>query len=311
MTIEAKYVWLDGELIPFADAKIHLLSHTLHYGVGAFEGLRSYTQPDGRAGIWHLDLHVRRLIESSNMMRMKLRWSQEQIRQACLDILKANESTEAYLRPLVFFGMGAMGLGARSNPVHLAVCSWKWGAYLGDDGIQNGVRLQTSSFTRNHPNSALQRAKIVGHYVNSVMARYEANDNGFDEALMLDQNGYVAEGTGENIFVIRDGVALTPPLANILPGITRATMLELLKHEGIEVREQFFGRDALYTADEAFMCGSAAEVTPIRELDRRTIGDGTPGPITRAMQQLYADSVRGRVDWMRHHITLGDPPVGH
>lgn len=308
MSLEAKFVWFDGELIPFADARVHVLAHTLHYGVGAFEGMRSYTQPDGRAGVWHLDLHVRRLIESADMMRISTRWTQEQIREACLELLIANGQTEAYLRPLIFLGMGAMGLGARSNPIHLAIASWKWGAYLGDDGINNGVRLQTSTFTRNHPNSAMQRAKIVGHYVNSVMARYEANDNGFDEALMLDQNGYVAEGTGENIFVLRDGVALTPPLANILPGITRATMLELLSHEGVEVREQFFGRDALYTADEAFMCGSAAEVTPIRELDRRTIGEGKPGPITRRMQSLYADAVRGRLDWMAHHITPAGPP---
>lgn len=305
MSIEAKFVWFDGDLVPFADANVHVLSHTLHYGLGAFEGMRSYTQPDGRAGIWHLDLHVRRLVESTQMMRMALPYGAEQIAAACLDTLEANDLTEAYLRPLVFLGMGAMGLGARTNPVHLVIGTWPWGAYLGDEGITNGVRLQTSTFTRNHPNAALQRAKVVGHYVNSILARYEANDNGYDEALMLDQNGYVAEGTGENLFVMRDGIALTPPLANILPGITRATVMEILRHEGIEVREQFFGRDAIYTADEAFMCGSAAEVTPIRELDRRTIGTGKPGPITALTQRIYLDAVRGKVDWLAHHITPG------
>jgi branched-chain amino acid aminotransferase len=303
MSLRTDFIWFDGELVPFDDAKVHVLSHTLHYGLGAFEGMRSYAQPNGGPGIWHLDLHVRRLLESASMMRMPLSWTREQVREASLSVLKANKLSDAYLRPLAFLGMGAMGLGARSNPVHLVIAAWPWGAYLGDDGLKNGVRLQTSTFTRNHPNAALQRAKVVGHYVNSILARYEANDNGYDEALMLDQNGYVAEGTGENLFVVRDGVVTTPPLANILPGITRETILEILAHEGIEVREQFFGRDALYIADEAFMCGSAAEVTPIRELDRRTIGTGKPGPITLRVQQLYLDGVRGKVPWLAHHIS--------
>ena len=305
MSIEANYIWLDGELVPFAHARVHVLSHTLHYGLGVFEGIRSYTQPDGKAGVWHLGQHVRRLVQSADMMRMKLPFSGDKIVDACLDTLEANGHTEAYLRPLAFLGMGAMGLGARSNPVHLAIATWPWGAYLGDEGLQNGVRLQTSTFTRSHPNAALQRAKVVGHYVNSILARYEANENGFDEALMLDQNGFVAEGTGENLFVVRDGEVLTPPLANVLAGVTRASVLEILAHEGIPVKEQFFGRDAIYTADEAFMCGSAAEVTPIRELDRRTIGAGRPGPITARVQQLYLDGVRGKVDWLARHITPG------
>ena len=305
MSIEAKFVWFDGELVPFADARVHVRAHTLHYGLGVFEGIRSYTQPDGRAGVWQLGPHVRRLVESARMMRMNLAFDADTIAAACIDTLAANGHTEAYLRPLAFLGMGAMGLGARTNPVHLVVATWPWGAYLGDAGLQHGVRLQTSTFTRSHPNSALQRAKVVGHYVNSILARYEANENGFDEALMLDHNGFVAEGTGENLFVIRDGEVLTPPLANVLPGITRASVIEILAHEGIAVKEQFFGRDALYTADEVFMCGSAAEVTPVRELDRRTIGDGTPGPITRRVQRLYLDGVRGKVDWLARHITPG------
>jgi branched-chain amino acid aminotransferase len=189
--------------------------------------------------------------------------------------------------------------------VHVVVSAWKWGAYLGDDAINHGVRLRTSSFSRNHPNAALSRAKIVGHYVNSIMARYEANDDGFEEALMLDHHGFVAEGTGENVFVLKGGVVKTPPVANILPGITRKTVMDILEHEGIEVKEQLFGRDAFYVAEEAFMCGTAAEITPIASLDRRVVGvDGSPGPITRRVQQLYTDAVRGRVPWLADGITV-------
>jgi branched-chain amino acid aminotransferase len=304
MGIESDVIWMDGELVPFADAKVHVLSHTLHYGLGAFEGIRAYEQPDGRAGIFRLREHLERLVDSIKMGRMPNKWSLEQIEEACLEVLRANKFTSAYLRPLAFLGMGEMGLGARKNPLHLVVAAWPWGAYLGEEGIEKGVRLRTSSFTRNHPNAALSRAKIVGHYVNSIMARYEANEDGFDEALMLDQNGMVAEGTGENVFVIKDGVVKTPPVANILPGITRRTIIELLQAEGYEVREQLFGRDAFYVADEAFMCGTAAEVTPIRELDRRTVGVGGRGPITRRIQTLYSDAVRGKLPSMKEYITV-------
>ncbi|MFT7520121.1 MAG: branched-chain amino acid aminotransferase [Kiritimatiellia bacterium] len=305
MGLEAEKIWFDGKLVPFADAKVHVLAHTLHYGLGVFEGIRAYEQADGRAGVWHLDLHLRRFFDSLKMMRTPIAFSHEQLRDACLDTLQANGHSSAYLRPLAFLGMGAMGLGARTNPLHVVVATWPWGAYLGDEGMTRGVRLCTSSITRNHPNSSFQRAKVVGHYVNSIMARYEANESGFDEALMLDQNGFVAEGTGENVFVIDEGVALTPPTANILPGITRRTVIEILQHNGIEVRESFFGRDAFYTAEEAFMCGTAAEITPIREVDRRTVGEGTPGPITKLVQRIYLDAVKGEVPWLRKHITVG------
>ena len=304
MGIESDVIWMDGELVPFADAKVHVLAHTLHYGLGAFEGIRAYEQPDGRAGIFRLRQHIERLVDSIHMARLPSEWSIEQIEAACVEVLRANHFTSAYLRPLAFLGMGAMGLGARTNPLHLVVAAWQWGAYLGEEGLERGVRLRTSSFTRNHPNAALSRAKIVGHYVNSIMARYEANDDGFDEALMLDQNGMVAEGTGENVFVIKDGLVKTPPVANILPGITRRTIIELLRSEGYEVREQLFGRDAFYVADEAFMCGTAAEVTPIRELDRRQVGEGRRGPITARIQQLYSDAVRGKLPAMAEDITL-------
>ncbi len=305
MGIESQWIWMDGEFVPFADAKVHVLTHTLHYGLGAFEGIRAYQQPDGRAGVWRLDEHLERLYDSLKMARLTAPCTREQVKQACLDVLVRNDFREAYIRPLAFVGMGAMGLGARGNPVHMVVAAWKWGAYLGDEGVTKGVRLRTSSFSRNHPNAALSRAKIVGHYVNSIMARYEANDDGFEEALMLDHHGFVAEGTGENVFVLKGGLVKTPPVANILPGITRKTVMDILAHEGIEVKEQLFGRDAFYVAEEAFMCGTAAEITPISSLDRRIVGEtGAPGPITRRVQQIYADAVRGRVEWLASGITV-------
>ncbi len=301
MGIESRFIWMDGELVPFADAKVHLLAHTLHYGLGVFEGIRSYRQPDGKGGIFKLDEHIRRLVDSAKMCRMELPCGFDEIRAACIETLQANEFDEAYIRPIVFLGAGAMGLGARTNPVHVAVATWEWGAYLGDEGLQNGIRVATSTFTRHHVNANLQRAKVIGHYVNSILARYEANDNGYDEAIMLDQMGWVAEGTGENLFVIRDGVVKTPPVVNILAGITRRTAIDIMAQMGLDVREIPFGRDALYVADEIFMTGTAAEITPIREVDRREVG--VPGPITRQVQQTYAAGVRGEVDWMRPFIT--------
>lgn len=301
MDIESTSIWMDGEFVPFADAKVHLLSHTLHYGLGVFEGIRSYRQPGGGGGVFKLDEHIRRLVDSAKMCRIDLPYSFEEIRAACLETLRRNGFEEAYIRPIVFLGMGAMGLGARTNPVHTAIATWEWGAYLGDEGLRNGIRVATSTFTRHHVNANLQRAKVIGHYVNSILARYEANDNGYDEAIMLDQMGWVAEGTGENLFVIRDGVVKTPPVVNILAGITRRTAIDILKQDGLEVQEMPFGRDALYVADEIFMTGTAAEITPIREVDRREVGP--PGQITRRVQEVYAAGVRGEVDWMRPFIT--------
>lgn len=303
MTIESKYVWMDGKMVPFEDANVHVLSHTLHYGLGAFEGIRSYRQQDGGGGIFKLDEHLRRLFDSAKMCRMKMPFDFETVRQACIDTLKMNEFEEAYIRPIVFLGHGAMGLGTRHNPVRVAVATWKWGAYLGDEGIREGIRCGTSSYTRHHINANLQRAKIIGHYVNSILARYEANDNGYDEAIMLDHSGYVAEGTGENLFVIKDGLVKTPPVVNILAGITRKTALEILKRDGIDCVEMPFGRDAMYVADEIFMTGTAAEITPVRECDRLAIGDGKPGPITRRVQEVYSKAVRGEVPWMTKYIT--------
>lgn len=303
MGIESDWIWFDGKFVPFADANVHVLSHTLHYGLGAFEGIRAYEQPDGKPGVWRLREHLSRFNDSLRMARLGRPYSIEELEDACLDVLDRNNFKAAYIRPLAFMGAGEMGLGARNNPLHVAIAAWKWGAYLGDDGIEKGVRLKTSSFSRNHPNAAMARAKITGHYVNSIMARYEANEDGYDEALMLDFHGMVAEGTGENVFVIKDGIVKTPPVTNILPGITRRTVIEILERQGYEVREQLFGRDAFYVADEAFMCGTAAEVTPIHSLDRRVVGDGVPGPITKLIQKVYLDGVHGRIPWLEQYVT--------
>lgn len=304
MSIRSDYIWMDGKFIPFDDAKVHVLSHTLHYGLGAFEGIRAYEQPDGRPGIWRLDEHMRRLFDTMRILQMESEFTPEEVGEACKEVVRRNRFSSAYIRPLAFLGHGQMGLGARGNRVHIMVSAWKWGAYLGDDGLNNGVSLRTSSFTRHHPNAAMSRAKVVGHYVNSIIARYEANDDGFDEALMLDAHGFVAEGTGENVFVIKDGIVSTPPVANVLPGITRDTVGIIFRQMGYKVRESFFGRDAFYVADEAFMCGTAAEVTPIAKLDRRIIGNGKPGPITTQVQQAYLAAVRGENPELSNYIAL-------
>ena len=301
MGVESRFIWMNGEMVPFGQAKVHVLSHTLHYGLGVFEGIRAYRQPGGGGAVFKLYEHMRRLFDSAKMARINMPFTIDQVQQACLDTLQANEFEEAYIRPIVYLGMGAMGLGARNNPVHVAVATWAWGAYLGDEGVRDGIRVATSSFTRHAVNANLQRAKIIGHYVNSILARYEAAENGYDEAIMLDGLGYVAEGTGENLFLVRDGVVKTPPVVNILAGITRRTVMDILHREGIGVTEMAFGRDALYVADEVFLTGTAAEVTPVREVDRRPVGP--PGPITRKVQEIYQAGVRGEIPWMRPFLT--------
>ncbi|MFT4621778.1 MAG: branched-chain amino acid aminotransferase [Myxococcota bacterium] len=304
MGIESKWIWMDGALVPFEDATTHVLSHTLHYGLGAFEGIRAYEQPDGRAGVWRLDEHLERLLNSVAVIRHTLDYSLADLRAACLEVLRANEFSSAYIRPLVFLGAGQMGLGARGNKVHVVIAAWSWGAYLGEEGLRRGVNLKTSSFTRSHPNASMPRAKVVGHYVNSILARYEANEDGYDEALMLDHTGLVAEGTGENIFMVEGNLVTTPPPTNILPGLTRKTVMEIVDHlPDLRVVEQSLGRDGLYMADEAFMVGTAAEVTPIATLDHRAIGNGARGPVTERIQSIYQNAVAGRVDWLARHIT--------
>lgn len=303
MSIRSEVIWMDGKLVPFDEARVHVLSHSLHYGLGVFEGIRAYTQDDGVGGVFKLEPHLRRLLDSAKMCQIKVPYDAATLQEACLQTLRENHMTEAYIRPIIFYGAGALGLGARNNPVHTAIAVWKWGAYLGAEGLEKGIRAATSSFTRHAVNSNLQRAKVIGHYVNSILARFEATDNGYDEAIMLDHNGYVAEGTGENLFAVRGRTIKTPPVTNILGGITRKTAIQILEKHGYVVTETMFGRDALYVADEVFMTGTAAEITPVREVDRRVVGDGAPGTITQLVQRTYLEGVRGRVDWMRPFIT--------
>jgi branched-chain amino acid aminotransferase len=284
---------MDGGLVPYDEANVHVLTHSLHYGLGVFEGMRCYRGENGRSAMFRAREHIRRLFDSAHICEIKIPFAQEEILKACADVIRVNHLEDCYVRPLVFFGEGEMGLGARGNKTRVAIAAWPWGAYLGEDGVAKGVRLKTSSFVRFHHNSLMPNAKATGHYVNSILAAYEARRCGYDEALLLDVQGYVAEGSGENLFVIRDGIVKSPPITSSLPGITRQSVIKILKDEGIPFVEQLFPRDALYIADEAFMTGTAAEVTPVRELDDRQIGEGKPGPITRRVQDIFNRALRG------------------
>jgi branched-chain amino acid aminotransferase len=272
---------------------VHVLTHTLHYGLGVFEGIRCYRTDDGRSAVFRLRDHTRRLFASAHILGIEIPFDEDAIDAACVETIRKNDLRECYIRPLVFLGEGEMGLHAVTNPVRVAVVVWPWGSYLGDEGIRNGIRVKTSSFQRFHVNTMMTKAKAVGHYVNSILANREARGSGYDEALMLDTDGYVSEASGENLFIARDGVVRTPPLTSVLPGITRATIMTLLRERGTTVVEERFTRDEVYIADEAFFTGTAAEVTPVRELDDRRIGNGKPGPITRAMQEAYFAVIRG------------------
>jgi branched-chain amino acid aminotransferase len=295
---------MDGDLVPWDEAKVHVLTHTLHYGLGAFEGIRCYRCHDDRSAIFRLKEHVTRLWQSSRILGLDPPYSISEMADACLETVRANALAECYIRPLVFIGAGEMGLAAVTNPVHLMVAAWPWGSYLGDEGLANGIRVRTSSFQRFHVNSLLTKAKAVGHYVNSILASLEARSAGYDESLMLDVDGYAAEGCGENLFIVRDGRVKTPPIATILEGITRDSAIKLLRESGTEVVEERITRDEIYIADEAFMTGTAAEVTPVRSLDDRTIGDGRPGPITKALQKDYFAVIKGErsahADWLSY-----------
>lgn len=295
-------IWLDGRLVPWDAATVHVLTHTLHYGLGVFEGIRCYATHDGRSAIFRLPEHVDRLFGSAHVLEMAMPWDRARITEACKETVRANRLAECYIRPLVFFGDGEMGLASRPE-TRVAIAVWAWGAYLGDDGIKHGVRLKTSSFQRFHPNTMLTKAKAVGHYVNSILAAREARTAGYDEALMLDVDGYVSEASGENIFIATKGVVKTTPLPTVLAGITRDAVLRMLADEGVEVREERFTRDEVYLADEAFFTGTAAEVTPIRELDGRVVGSGAPGPISRRLQDLFFRVVQGREDRYREWLS--------
>ena len=293
MIQKAEKIWFDGELVPWDEANVHVLTHTLHYGVAVFEGIRCYKCKDGTSAIFRLEEHVARLFGSAKTVEMDIPFTQEEIFQAIIDTLKANRLDQGYIRPLAFIGDGVMGVHPGTNPVRIMIATWPWGAYLGDEALENGIKIRTSSFTRHHVNVMMTKAKVAGNYVNSVLAKREALADGYDEALMLDVDGYVAEATGENIFIIRNSKLKTPPPGAILSGITRDSIITLARDMGYEVTEQRFTRDELYMADEAFFCGTAAEVTPIREVDRRTIGAGKAGPTSLLLQSEYFKVVRG------------------
>jgi branched-chain amino acid aminotransferase len=292
--VKGKKIWMDGELVGWDDANVHILTHTLHYGLGVFEGIRCYLCEDGRSAVLRLKEHTDRLFSSAHIAQMEIPFTREEINTAIFATIKANDLKEGYIRPLVYLGAGTMGLFPTENPVRVAIAVWPWGAYLGEEGIKNGIRVKTSSFTRHHVNVSMTKAKVVGNYVNSILAKREVVKAGYDEAIMLDTEGYVSEGTGENIFIVKDGILKTTPLTSVLNGVTRDSAIEIAMDNKIEVREERFTRDELYMADEAFFTGTAAEITPIREADDRTIGTGKPGPATRKIQGTFFDIVKGK-----------------
>ena len=286
-------IWYDGKLVPWRDATTHVLTHTLHYGMGVFEGVRAYDTPEGTA-IFRLQAHTDRLFDSAHIMGMKIPFSKDEINQATRAAVRENNLDSAYIRPMVFYGSEAMGLRASGLKVQVIVAAWSWGAYMGDEALQVGIKVRTSSFTRHHVNISMTRAKANGNYINSMLALQEAISGGADEAMLLDTEGYVAEGSGENIFLVRNGVVYTPEVTSCLNGITRNTVLQLADELGIEVVEKRITRDEVYIADEAFFTGTAAEVTPIREVDGRQIGAGHRGPVTEKLQKAYFDLVTGK-----------------
>ncbi|MFZ5560834.1 MAG: branched-chain amino acid transaminase [Pseudomonadota bacterium] len=295
-------IWYDGEMVPWRDATTHVLTHTLHYGMGVFEGVRAYETEAGTA-IFRLQEHTSRLFDSAHIMGMKIPFTKEEVNEAQRAAVRENKLPAAYIRPMVFFGSEAMGLRATGLKVHLIVAAWNWGAYMGKEALELGIKVRTSSYTRHHVNISMTRAKANGHYINSMLALQEALSAGADEALLLDPEGYVAEGSGENVFIVKDGVIYTPEVTACLNGITRNAVLALCADLGIRVVEKRITRDEVYIADEAFFTGTAAEVTPIRELDGRQIGAGRRGPVTTRLQQLYFDTVLGRNPRRREWLT--------
>ena len=300
-------IWMDGQMVEWRDAKIHVLTHTLHYGCGVFEGVRAYKTADGTA-IFRLEEHTQRLLNSAKILRMAIPFSKEQIMQAQVDVVRANKLESCYLRPLSWIGSRKLGVSPKGNHIHLMVAAWAWGAYLGDEGMARGIRVKISSYTRHHVNITMTQAKAVSNYTNSILANTEALDDGYDEAMLLDANGFVSEGSGENVFVVKDGVVYTPDLsAGALNGITRNTVLCICQDLGIEVVQKRITRDEIYICDEAFFSGTAAEITPIRELDRIELGQagyvGTRGPITEKIQSAFFDIVNGRNPKYSHWLT--------
>ena len=296
-------IWYDGKMVNWRDATTHVLTHTLHYGMGVFEGVRAYKTDAGTA-IFRLKEHTDRLFRSAHILQMKMPFSKEEMMEAQKAAVRENNLESAYMRPMCFYGAEAMGISAKTLSTHVIVAAWKWGAYMGQEALDNGIRVKTSSFSRHHVNITMCKAKANGNYMNSILAHQEAALDGYDEALLLDVDGFVAEGSGENIFIVRNGKLYTPDLTSALEGITRDTIVQLATELGIQIIEKRITRDEVYGADEAFFTGTAAEVTPIRELDRRDIGAGTAGPITKQLQSLFFDVVHGRSPNHQHWLTL-------
>ena len=298
-------IWLNGELVAWKDATVHLISHVLHYGYGAFEGIRSYETADGRSAIFRLDAHLRRLGESMKILGVPMPYTKEELTRASIELISRNKKKEAYLRPMAYVGPGALGFGALENPTHVAILMWEWGAYLGAEGMKNGIRAKVSSFPRHHVGIGMVKAKVIGQYVNAILAKREVTMLGFDEAILLDVDGYVTEASGQNLFIVRDGVVKTAPTSSsLLPGITRETIITLCREASIPVSEERFTRDEMYVADEVFLTGTASEVTPVREVDQRPVGTGRPGPISQMLQERYMAIVRGQdaahQDWLTY-----------
>jgi len=296
-------IWFDGKMVDWRDAKVHVLTHTLHYGMGVFEGVRAYHADEGTA-IFRLQAHTDRLFRSAHIMNMPMAFSKEEINAAQLAAVRENKLDSAYLRPMVFYGSEGMGLRADNLQTHVIIAAWEWGAYLGAEALEKGIRIKTSSHTRHHVNIAMCKAKANGNYINSMLALSEVQRDGYDEAMLLDPEGFVAEGSGENIFIVRDGIIYTPDLSSALDGITRATIIQMAEEFGYQIVVKRITRDEVYVADEAFFTGTAAEVTPIREVDGRQIGAGHRGPITAQLQKQYFDAVHGRsaahTDWLSY-----------
>jgi branched-chain amino acid aminotransferase len=296
-------IWMDGQLVDWRDAKIHVLTHTLHYGCGAFEGVRAYNTAQGTA-IFRLKEHTERLFNSAKILRMQIPFTHEEVMAAQCEVVRANKLESCYLRPLTWIGSQKLGVSPKGNQIHLMVAAWAWGAYLGEDGLKNGIRVKISSYTRHHVNITMTQAKAVSNYTNSILANMEATEDGYDEAMLLDSSGFVSEGAGENLFVVKDGVVYTPDLsAGALNGITRNTVMHICKDLGLELVQKRITRDEVYISDEAFFTGTAAEVTPIRELDRITLGKGSRGPITEKIQAAFFDIVNGRNPKYAHWLT--------
>jgi branched-chain amino acid aminotransferase len=295
-------IWMDGQLIDWRDAKIHVLTHSLHYGMGVFEGVRAYKTGTGTS-IFRLPEHTRRLLNSAKIFQMNLGYDAETLMEAQKEVVRVNKLESCYLRPIAWIGSEKLGVSAKGNTIHVSIAAWPWGAYLGEDGIAKGIRVKTSSFTRHHVNVSMVRAKASGYYINSILANTEALNDGYDEAMLLDTEGYVSEGSGENVFIVKQGKLYTPDLASCLDGITRDAIITIARDLEIEVIEKRITRDEVYCCDEAFFTGTAAEVTPIRELDNRAIGSGSRGPITEKLQSIFFDVVAGKAERYRHWLT--------